>query len=672
MSKRIFFCLLASVLSILLKRSIDIYVIIISITIVIYLLIKDRKCLLYLLPFIIFFTLIPSFDTPSINTSVSEEMRIESVKTNYYIIKSDSDKFICYDDYEFNQYEKIYVKGTTSLLKSNLSESISSFNDYLNSQGIYYELKISSYTVISSGDTFKVKIKNYLTSNLTTDSANMISLLLLADKSNLTDFYDRLVDLSVVQLFVISGFHLNIICALLDKMFKKKKDNLIVPFLLIPYLYLVNFTIPILRAFLFILGNRIIARYKLNLSRIDLLSIIAISFLIYDYHLIFNLSYQLSFLVCFVIEELNTNKNNSIGYKYIIRPLIIQLSVMPLIMNINYQIAPLSFILNTLLAYPITILYLLSFVTALFKFTDALYYPFVNGIDCIIDMFNDYNLIYITGKPFIPFVILLYLALIIYIYFIKINHKKYQYILAFLVLIISILNCTYYDLFSVDSVAFINVNQGDATLITSNHNKNAVLIDTGGSLYYDVATTKLIPYLKSKAIRDIDLVIITHEDYDHYGALESLQKNYTVKKVVMGYENEYMSYEDLVFQNINHYYSTTSEDNEKSAVIYFKHVDRSFLVMGDAPISIEKKIMKDYELDIDIIRVGHHGSKTSSSNEFIKFYKPTYAIISVGTNYYGHPNKEVLNILKSNGVLYYRTDNDGSIIVTSKDIKINV
>ena len=103
-------------------------------------------------------------------------------------------------------------------------------------------------------------------------------------------------------------------------------------------------------------------------------------------------------------------------------------------------------------------------------------------------------------------------------------------------------------------------------------------------------------------------------------------------------------------------------ENDNSSVIYTELNNHKFLFMGDAGLEVEEDLIEKYNLqDIDVLKVGHHGSKTSSSEEFIDNITPKYSIISVGkNNRYGHPNKEVLNNLQDSKV--YRTDQDGSIM----------
>ena len=113
-------------------------------------------------------------------------------------------------------------------------------------------------------------------------------------------------------------------------------------------------------------------------------------------------------------------------------------------------------------------------------------------------------------------------------------------------------------------------------------------------------------------------------------------------------------------------------ENDNSNVIYFKYGTFEFLLMGDAGVEKEKDILDKYNIsDIDVFKVGHHGSKTSSDKKFIDEIKPKYSIISVGkNNRYGHPNKEVLNNLSDSKI--YRTDQDGSIMFKIKNDKLQI
>ena len=123
------------------------------------------------------------------------------------------------------------------------------------------------------------------------------------------------------------------------------------------------------------------------------------------------------------------------------------------------------------------------------------------------------------------------------------------------------------------------------------------------------------------------------------------------------------------------YFLQTKEydnENDNSNVIYTELNGYKFMLMGDASVTTEKEILDKYNLsNIDVLKVGHHGSKTSSSKEFVDEKKPKYSVISVGkNNRYGHPNKEVLDNLKESRI--YRTDQDGSIMFKIKSNKLKL
>ena len=124
----------------------------------------------------------------------------------------------------------------------------------------------------------------------------------------------------------------------------------------------------------------------------------------------------------------------------------------------------------------------------------------------------------------------------------------------------------------------------------------------------------------------------------------------------------------LYFLNNGNY----GNENDNSSVIYTELNNYKFLFMGDASIEIEEHLMGKYNLqDIDVLKVGHHGSKTSSGKEFINEINPKYSIISVGkNNRYGHPNKEVLNVLENSKI--YKTDKDVSIMFKLKNDKLKI
>ena len=213
-----------------------------------------------------------------------------------------------------------------------------------------------------------------------------------------------------------------------------------------------------------------------------------------------------------------------------------------------------------------------------------------------------------------------------------------------------------------DQITFLDVYQGDCAIIQVKWGQGVMLIDTGGIQNYDIASKKIIPYLEYYGIKQIDLVVISHDDYDHNGALPSLKKQFIVKKVIDNPNIKKISLGSLTLMNLNSFANLYSDSNNQSIVLYGNIAHLNFLFTGDIDQSVEKNIIQQYEsLPVDVLKVAHHGSKTSTSDEFLQFIQPKIAIISVGKNFYGHPSLEVIERLKKHNVILYQTNIHGEI-----------
>ncbi|MFJ7849398.1 ComEC/Rec2 family competence protein [Peribacillus sp. NPDC097206] len=244
-------------------------------------------------------------------------------------------------------------------------------------------------------------------------------------------------------------------------------------------------------------------------------------------------------------------------------------------------------------------------------------------------------------------------------------------------------------------VHFINVGQGDSILIqTGNEN---ILIDAGGKGKGD----DVVAYLKKQKVKTLNAVVSTHPDADHIGGLAYVINNLKVKAVYAPkVSHTTQAYKDFLkavkkkglkikkaktgvvittkAKNTSLKFLAPVKDYKKdlnnwSAVLLLKHNKKSFLFTGDAEEKSEKDMLaKKVVPSVDVLKVGHHGAKTSSSSAFIKKAKPKYAIISVGKNRYGHPTSTVVKRLNSIKAKIYRTDKSGNIIFTSTGTKLTV
>lgn len=221
------------------------------------------------------------------------------------------------------------------------------------------------------------------------------------------------------------------------------------------------------------------------------------------------------------------------------------------------------------------------------------------------------------------------------------------------------------------SVVFIDVGQGDSILIhTDNTN---ILIDTGP----EGNAQNIKNVLSQLEIKKLNYLIITHQHDDHIGSLEQLRRLITIDNEIIPEPTAKMSgmtqtFNDITLEFLGPIYLSDNLNN-MSLVIRLKYKNKTFLFMADAESEEEANLIRQYNEDLkaDVIKVGHHGSDTSSSLDFLKLVQPQYAVISVGKdNDYGHPHEATLNILKLINTKVYRTDRDGTIVCTTDGKKI--
>lgn len=214
------------------------------------------------------------------------------------------------------------------------------------------------------------------------------------------------------------------------------------------------------------------------------------------------------------------------------------------------------------------------------------------------------------------------------------------------------------------SVIFFDVGQGDSAMIITPGNKK-ILIDCGE--HKDTAL-----YLQAMNITEIDVLIITHPDADHAGGCDDVKEVAAIKKTITNTDAErdsMLEIADYALLEIIVAYDSHGRfkgDNDNSVLLKAEYGKVSFLFTGDCEWRCEKELVKTENIDVDILKVGHHGSKYSSTSEFLKKVSPSAAVISAGRkNRYSHPANETLERLKQINARIYRTDTNGTIIITT-------
>ena len=598
-----------------------------------------------------------------------------------------------YNDEIFNKLsygDKILVKGKLYVPNKNSNFNAFNYQKYLYYKKIYYIVNASSIDKIQNNKNYFYTIKNILYKKIENmKSSDYIKTLLFCDNSLSKDVKDSYRINGISHLFSVSGMHINFFISILfwylNKITFNKRIKFIINDIFI-ILYLILFpSASLFRCAIMSILFSIDFIFKLKIKKIDILFLTLLFSIIINPFIIYDLGYIYSYIVTFflILSSNKLKKMNRLSK-------IIYISILSFIVSIpitiynSYEVNIISVLLNIFLVPIISIIILpLTIVTFIFPIFDNVLFLFTSLLESISLFISKIDITKIIfPKPSIIIIVIYYLVIIF-----SYRNRKYLLIIVFLFMGIYI----YPYLNNSFKVVMFDVGEGDSYLIKYPNNKGNILIDTGFNEYR--MKNEIISHLKSIGIRKLDYLIITHGDEDHMGEAITLVNNFKVDKVIFNI-GEYQTlekelikvldkkkikyYNNLKQLNIDKYklyfLNTKIYDNENdnSNVIYFNYKNFKFLFMGDASVKREMDILDKYNLiNIDLLKVGHHGSKTSSSKKFIDEVNPKYSLISVGkNNRYGHPNKEVLNNLEKTKI--YRTDIDGSIMYKIKNNKLKI
>jgi len=604
----------------------------------------------------------------------------EENKTTLIIKAKEKIQVTYYGDIDLNLGDYIFVRGILEQPNNNTIFNLFNYRKYLMSNKIYYILKADEISKVKNNQNIFYEVKNLIYKRINKlNSKDYVKTFILGDKSDLDSNIEKIYqENGVSHLLAISGMHISLIVAILYKILKKfKYSHLIISIFLIFYSFLTNFTPSVIRTCsLFIFGKYV-----------DTKKLIIILFgvmLIYNPYYIYNVGFLFSFIISFYLIIFKYKIKGNYFSKMFKTSLICFLVSIPILINNFYQINILSVIINLIfIPFVSFIIFPFSILVLIFPFLDNIFCFLINILEFISIFINKFNINLIFAKINVIIFFIYYLL----ITFVIIKPK------SFYLLIIVLLIHNNIRLFENNiNVTTLDVGQGDSILLEIKD--TSVLIDTGGSFYNNnISNNKIIPYLKSIGIKKINYLILTHGDYDHMGEAITIVENFRVEKVIFncGEFNEleqelikvldkkkisyYSCIKELNIDNNKLYFLNNKDygnENDNSSVIYTELNNHKFLFMGDAGVEVEEDLIKKYNLqDIDVLKVGHHGSKTSSSKSFIDEVNPKYSIISVGkNNRYSHPNDNVLDNLENSKI--YRTDQDGSIMLKINNNKLKI
>lgn len=528
---------------------------------------------------------------------------ISEIKQSYYVAKNQRTRVLVQSDLDLNFNDQIQVDSLEPIHTDD-NFTLFSFTKYNASKNIFY--KTRDVRLIKKSTSLKSKLYDYISSQKN----------------------------SKVLLSLYYGIH---------------EDTIDEIYTMLGYGYISAY---------FIVFNLLKRKYEDKKIRISLLilSILFGSFFVFTLSLTRFILYQISYLFF-------KSKSDQIGFTI-------------LCFSILYptQVLSISFVLPILLQlvsyfctehkWIVQKMVLISVLFIYFKKVDIVSFLLFNLLR------KFYGCVFLLGM-FIPnFVTLkipsltihyapqyVFILVFIVVYIQCLKHFKWKYMILFLIPFLEVFCNPFFQVYT------LNIGQGDCSVIVEPFYKSVVMIDCGQSLYRDNVERIIFPFLENKNIHTIDTLILTHDDFDHSGGYDHLKEKVKIKQVIKNSKDkvnvEYPFY--LLLQK-----RMAKDENDSSIISYFTYDHLNYLFMGDASKEIEKQLMDTYDLKADVIKVGHHGSNTSSDTAFLDSLDCRIALISAGyKNKYDHPSTETLKTLDHLHIHTFCTSTDGSIAIYS-------
>ena len=621
----------------------------------------------------------------------------EEVVATYYI---KTEEELVYLKENIGIGKTITVNGTLNEPINNTIPNTFNYKKYLYNNKIYYLFDAHSYNIQNDNNLLD-RAKDYLIKRAyNSKNSEYLLVLVLGDKALISsDEYNTYQNNGTSHLLAVSGSHITVILLVLSFFLKKLKEVpklIIISLILLFFAFVTNNASAVNRAIYFFIINRINKLGNLKLSNIQVLFITAFILLLLDPFTIYDLGFIYSFCISLGIVYYSDKLNGNLLIATLKVSIIAFLFSLPISSYINYEVNLSSILINLIFVPWISyIVFPISIITFIFPIFNPIL-SILLSITNVLNNIGEFISIFIN-VPKMPLVVAIILFILLLL---AKNNKKYLYVILIILGLIKLsplINSSY-------EVYFLDINQGDSAIIITPHKRDVVMIDTGGKITYEVEDWKkgnktynlsdnTIKFLKSKGITTIDYLITTHGDYDHLGEVQNIVNKLNVKNVIFNNDSyntleleliDVLNDKNIKYcQNIKTLNITNNtiyflndylydNENDNSNVLYLSIYGNKFLFTGDAGEKAEEDLINKYNLEnITVLKVGHHGSKTSSSKNFIDYVNPLISVISVGrNNRYNHPSTDVLANL-SNRIIY-RTDIDGTIKFNIKKNKFDI
>jgi len=633
----------------------------------------------------------------------------------------------------FEYGREIKISGKISIPKGRTNPGGFDYRKYLNHSGIsatvfvvgrniYPQKNVKGNIFVKAVLSIRERIVNVINQSLPPQQAGLLSGMLIGYREGLSEEVEEAFSNSgLTHLLAVSGANVAFIMLPLVFIFKKLRFrqniyNIIIIGILLLFTFITGFEPSVLRAVIMAIVILVGQILKRETDIFTSIAFAAILLLLLNPGNLFNIGFQLSFAATISLVLFYTNLKNMLNFGFLpefitdvlASTLAAQIGVLPITVFYFNKISLISVLSNLIVAPVVEFITIMGSLMAVLGQIHIIFSVLIGYCNNALLSFVlfvtkttaelPYSVITVSTPSVV--LVIIYYIFILFLFWYKPKYKvklNLKYCVLAGAVSVALIAVSFLWPKGME-VVFLDVGQGDGAFIRTCSGKT-ILIDGGPE---SAGENAVVPFLLDYGVTEIDLVVVSHGHDDHYKGLLPVLENFKVRTLIIPdvdtdeglldaieiarkrkisvekcEKDDVITLDKKTYIEVLHpregIYFNESGINNSSLVLKLNFKDVSILFTGDIEKEAERLLCEDeVNLDADVLKVAHHGSSTSSTEEFLDSVTPDVAVISVGKNNFGHPSEEVLQRMESKGIYVLRTDISGAVVLKTYGEKIRI